>query len=49
MGSSLGHRGHTVIRRYIHVADSTLIAAADTVAGRISLLMTSDLAVDASP
>jgi len=49
IGSLLGHRGHTVTRRYIHVADSTLIAAADAVAARINLLMKCDLPVDASP
>ena len=42
IGSLLGHRGHTVTRRYIHVADTTLIAAADTVAARIVTLMRSD-------
>jgi integrase len=39
IGSLLGHRGHTVTRRYIHVADTTLIAAADTVAARIVTVM----------
>ena len=42
IGSLLGHRGHTVTRRYIHVADTTLIAAADTVAARIVTVMRGD-------
>jgi integrase len=28
----LGHRGHTITRRYIHSADAALLAAADAVA-----------------
>ncbi|KDM66633.1 site-specific integrase [Acidiphilium sp. JA12-A1] len=39
IGSLLGHRGYSVTRRYIHVADSALISAADTVAERIVAVM----------
>lgn len=35
----LGHTGHTVTRRYIHSADSALLAAADAVADRVTVLM----------
>ena len=42
IGALLGHAGHSVTRRYIHVADSTLIAAADTVAARIVAVMRGD-------
>ncbi|MBL6082760.1 tyrosine-type recombinase/integrase [Belnapia sp. T18] len=39
IGSLLGHRGHTITRRYIHSADAALLTAADTVAeGTIRLL-----------
>lgn len=34
----LGHRGHTITRRYIHSADAALLAAADTVAAEITKL-----------
>ena len=30
----LGHKGHSVTRRYIHAADAALLAAADAVAER---------------
>ena len=35
----LGHAGHSVTRRYIHVADKALIAAADAVAEEIGRMM----------
>lgn len=35
----LGHAGHSVTRRYIHVADRALIAAADAVAEEIGRMM----------
>ena len=35
----LGHKGHSVTRRYIHAADAALLAAADAVAGRTMELM----------
>lgn len=39
IGELLGHRGHSVTRRYIHAADAVLLAAADAVAERIECLM----------
>lgn len=35
----LGHKGHTITRRYIHSADSALLAAADAVANKITAMM----------
>jgi integrase len=39
IGALLGHRGHSVTRRYIHAADIALLAAADAVAERTRELM----------
>jgi integrase len=39
IGGLLGHAGHTITRRYVHVADASLIAAADRVADQINRLM----------
>jgi integrase len=39
IGALLGHRGHTITRRYIHSADAALLVAADAVAGRTVELM----------
>lgn len=39
IGSLLGHRGHSVTRRYIHSADTALISAANLVAERIVAVM----------
>jgi integrase len=35
----VGHKGHTITSRYVHAADSVLLAAADAVAIRTSELM----------
>ena len=35
----LGHKGHTITRRYIHSADAALLAAADVVAIKATALM----------
>jgi integrase len=35
----VGHKGHTITSRYVHSADSVLLAAADAVANRITELM----------
>jgi integrase len=35
----VGHKGHSITRRYVHSADAVLLAAADAVATRISFLM----------
>ena len=35
----IGHASHSVTSRYVHSADAVLLAAADTVAKRIALLM----------
>jgi len=35
----VGHKGHTVTSRYVHAADSVLLAAADSVARRTAELM----------
>ena len=35
----VGHRGHTVTSRYVHAADTVLLAAADAVANRTAELM----------
>ena len=43
----LGHKGHTITRRYIHSADAALLAAADTVATKATALMAGDEAVTA--
>jgi integrase len=39
VASLLGHKGRSVTSRYIHSADSALLAAADAVAGKIAELM----------
>jgi integrase len=39
IGALLGHRGHTITRRYIHSADAALLVAADTIAGEITKLL----------
>jgi integrase len=39
IGALLGHRGHSVTRRYIHSADTALLAAADKVADEVVRLM----------
>jgi integrase len=39
IGALLGHRGHTITRRYIHSADAALLVAADAVAVRTVELM----------
>lgn len=35
----LGHKGHTIVRRYIHSADAALLAATDVVANKATALM----------
>jgi integrase len=35
----VGHKGRTITSRYVHSADSVLLAAADAVANRIAELM----------
>jgi integrase len=35
----VGHKGHTITSRYVHSADSVLLAAADAVANRVAELM----------
>lgn len=42
----IGHKGHTMTRKYIHSADDVLIAAANTVAGRIAEMMSGARADD---
>jgi integrase len=39
IASLLGHKGRSITSRYIHSADSALLAAADAVAGRIAEMM----------
>jgi integrase len=39
IGALVGHKGHSVTSRYLHAADSVLLAAADTVANRAAQLM----------
>ena len=34
LAALLGHKGHSVTRRYIHATDAALLAVADAVAGR---------------
>lgn len=38
----LGHKGHSITRRYIHSADAVLLAAADVVANKATTLMAGD-------
>ena len=38
----VGHKGHTITSRYVHSADSVLLAAADAVANRVAELMGED-------
>ena len=35
----IGHKGHTITSRYVHSADTVLLAAADAVANRTAELM----------
>jgi integrase len=42
----LGHKGHTITRRYIHSADSALLAAADAVASKITAMMAAASSVE---
>jgi integrase len=44
IGALIGHKGHTITSRYVHAADSVLLAAADAVARR-----TADLMGEAAP
>jgi integrase len=39
IASLLGHKGRSITSRYIHSADAALLAAADTVAGKIAEMM----------
>jgi integrase len=39
IGSLIGHKGHTITSRYVHSADSVLLAAADAIANRTAELM----------
>jgi integrase len=39
IGALIGHKGASITSRYIHAADAVLLAAADAVANRTSLLM----------
>jgi integrase len=39
IGALVGHKGHSVTSRYLHSADSVLLAAADAVANRTAHLM----------
>ena len=39
IGALIGHKGHSITRRYIHSADAPLLAAADAVARRTAELM----------
>ena len=39
IGALIGHKGASITSRYMHSADAVLLAAADTVAGRIDLSM----------
>lgn len=39
IGALVGHKGHSVTSRYLHTADSVLLAAADAVANRTAQLM----------
>jgi integrase len=38
----VGHKGHTITSRYVHTADTVLLAAADAVANRTAELMSGE-------
>ena len=39
IGALVGHKGHSITSRYMHLADAVLLAAADEVAGQTTVLM----------
>jgi site-specific recombinase XerD len=39
IGALVGHKGHSITSRYMHLADAVLLAAADEVAGQTIVLM----------
>ena len=49
IAAMLGHKGHSITRRYIHSADAVLLAAADQVAERIMVLMSARPAEEIRP